>query len=98
MSKFGWDLPPGVTHSMIEEAAGGDAKAEAQADEIYKLLLNAGIDTDMLDGSTGTRLIEDLQKLMGSAYTEGYDQGRGDEREALEAPVRNLQSPKESAP
>lgn len=74
MSKFGWDLPPGVTNRMIEEQA-GDPEAEAMADAIYGALAKAEFETN---DSRAENACDFLMEIVGSAYKKGYDQGGHD--------------------
>jgi hypothetical protein len=75
---FGWDLPPGVTNRMIEEAAGGDPEAEAFFDAFQ---------TEYENINDGTQGIDTIMEKMGdwvwtqicNSYTRGYKQGQSDE-------------------
>lgn len=41
MSKFGWDLPPGVTSSMIPGNSPWDEQTEKAADDLHKAFVQA---------------------------------------------------------
>jgi hypothetical protein len=47
-SPFGWNLPPGVTNRMIEDAFGGGDPSELQ-ESVLGLLEDAEIDTETCD-------------------------------------------------
>lgn len=73
---FGWDLPPGVTQRMIDDAAGG-ADDDIIPDDIYALI-------DDLPIANVERILNWLTEMRGAAYGEGYNAGRADEAMANE--------------
>jgi len=80
MSKFGWDLPPGVTTSMLPGNTPEDEAFEAFLEEIYSHLpTGLSIDADGLDKFTDW-----LWDLLSNIYRDGYQQGMADERMAKE--------------
>lgn len=76
----GFNLPPGVSTSMLPGNTPEELKAEAAYDAIY----------DKFDEmSWSTMFVEDKEMLadwiyeqFGKAYNEGYQQGVSDEKEA----------------
>lgn len=81
MRKFGWDLPPGVTTSMLPGNTPEDAAAEAQADAIYEALAQSGYNTD---GNEAEKAVELFSKLLSEAYAAGRIDGMTDEAMAAE--------------
>lgn len=80
MGKFGWDLPPGVTTSMLPGNTPEDAAAEAVADAIYGALVESGChDVTVMD-----KAVEAISKLIGDAYAKGSADGHADEAMAQE--------------
>lgn len=88
MRKFGWDLPPGVTTSMLPGNTPEDAIAEAQADAIYEALTKCGYyDVTALDDASDAKAdkaVEVFSKLLSDAYAAGRVDGMADEAMAAE--------------
>jgi hypothetical protein len=73
---FGWDLPPGVTQRMIDDAAGGNDE-DVMPDDVYELI-------DKLPVEEIERILAWATELRGTAYAEGYAAGQADEAMAAE--------------
>lgn len=60
-SIFGWDLPPGCTHKMIEDAITGP-EPYPEEDQILEILEAAGVPSDVNDKVLAVvrKLCEDL--------------------------------------
>ena len=82
MSKFGWDLPPGVSVSDLPgnglEEQRQEAFLDAFYDQITKLRLPLIKEEKLEDLSSW------IWKQIGEAYFEGYIQARDDQRMAEE--------------
>ena len=73
---FGWDLPPGVTTSMLPGNTKEEQEAEALHDKLYDGLCK------LVSDEPSDELIEYIYKQIGEAYHLGYAQGMADEAEA----------------
>lgn len=83
MSKFGWDLPPGVTTSMLPGNTPAEAELEARLEAIFDRLVKAGIHNED-QHEVLANLIMDFED---KAYTKGREDERADaemERAAME--------------
>jgi hypothetical protein len=66
---------------MIEEAMGGDPKAEALAEAIYDAATKAGYD---VNDPRFEAFDLAIQQIAGNAYQDGYHAGMADEKLAQE--------------
>src|SRR5215469_1223288 len=88
MTKFGWDLPPGVTTSMLPGNTPAEQKEEAAIDKLYEIL---GPVLNALGGpeSPHERLVDEavveLYKQIEIAYSSGYADGVSDNQLAKDA-------------
>lgn len=74
MSKFGWDLPPGVTTSMLPGNSREEGEAEAMMDAIYDILEKAVTEDEKATALYG---------LVSEAYQKGRADARVDEQMAM---------------
>lgn len=79
MSKFGWDLPPGVTTNMLPGNTPADVAAEAKADAIYTVL------EKFFPAAQLDECVEEIGKLLDDAYAKGSADGHSDEAMAQDA-------------
>lgn len=76
MSKFGWDLPPGVTTSMLP----GNTPEDTASEELLEAI--SGAAQEDLSEEALERLAALLETRIGAAYRSGYLAGQSDEAEA----------------
>ena len=86
MSKFGWDLPPGVSVSDLPGNSKQDQEDEAMVDALYEAL--QPLHDHMPNSEAAERCEEDvvlkLARMMAEAYGGGYEQGMFDQHMAQE--------------
>jgi RNA polymerase-interacting CarD/CdnL/TRCF family regulator len=87
MTKFGWDLPPGVTTSMLPGNTPEDQAEEAKLDAIYTAIELAGYAPD----EKSERLAESFSKLMDTAYADGRRDAQADEDMAKEYHIMSME-------
>lgn len=79
MSRFGWDLPPGVTNSMLPGNSAAERRAEAEAEAVADALATAGVGDDILDTVTDAMLT-----IIEAARNEAVAECAADEKMARE--------------
>ena len=90
---FGWDLPPGVSTSMLPGNSREDIAKEAMYDQIYNVLDQYKGDrfiTIEHDSDRYHDLATKIADLIGKSWKEGYDQGMADEQRAQQILSANI--------
>ena len=76
MSKFGYDLPPGVTTSMLP----GNTRKDTDHEELYEAIAESARVELPEDGLEQLAVM--MENRIGAAYRAGYIAGQSDEAEA----------------
>ena len=78
MSKFGWDLPPGVTANMLPGNSVEDAKEEALIEALYEALIplrahapSNSASVEAAEDDVVVRLLEIMKAEVAAAYASG---------------------------
>lgn len=78
MGKLGWDLPPGVTTSMLPGNSPEEQAAEALAEKVFEMLEVAGMTGKGIEQSSIDSVVEKISAMLGVAYGDGFKQGQLD--------------------
>lgn len=74
-STFGWDLPPGVTTSMLPGNSAAEQEAEARWDAVAAALDQAGVK----DEGVVEKALDLLMPMIDRRYSDGYNAASSDE-------------------
>jgi hypothetical protein len=81
-----WNMPPGCSVSDIPGNTPADQASEALYDRIYEILDKPGFKeiTDHWDEPHVDQLVNDIAKMVGDSWQDGYKNGQADEGMARE--------------